>query len=217
MKGFQLIFKRVFDVASSGLAILLLCPFWAIVVLLMKCTMPGPVFFKQERIGRHFVPFRVLKFRTMKVDRDAERNFRIEKDAERVTPLGRFLRRVKLDETPQLLNVLKGDMSVVGPRPTVRQRVEEYPDGQDVRLSMRPGLTGMSQVSGNVLLSWPRRIEYDCRYVRGFSLWLDAKIILKTLAVIILGEDRFISREDWEHYQNPIYAAKHSPPKGVSR
>lgn len=214
MRTIQLILKRTFDIVASGTALLLLCPLWAIVVLLMKCAMPGPVFFGQERIGRNFVPFRILKFRTMKVDCDAERNFRIEKDAERVTPLGRFLRRVKLDETPQLLNVLKGDMSVVGPRPTVRQRVEEYRDGQDIRLSMRPGLTGISQVSGNVLLSWPRRIEYDCRYVRGFSLWLDAKIILKTLAVILLGEERFISPEDLKLHKNPVYDVTHATPKG---
>lgn len=214
MRTVQLFLKRAFDIAASGMAVLLLCPFWALIALLMKCTMPGPVFFGQERIGRNFVPFRILKFRTMKVDHDAEHNFRIEKDIERITPLGRFLRRTKLDETPQLLNVLRGDMSVVGPRPTVRQRIQEYSDGQPVRLSMRPGLTGISQVNGNVLLSWPRRIEYDCLYVRSFSLWLDAKIVFKTLAVILLGEERFISSDDLAKHKNPIYDTTHYPPKG---
>lgn len=209
MRRIQLIIKRCSDVVICGICTALISPFWLIIIIMMKITMPGPIFFKQERIGKNFKPFMVLKFRTMKVDKDAEKNFKIEKDLERITTLGKILRRTKLDETPQIINVLKGEMSIVGPRPTVRQRVEEFYEGQEVRLSMSPGLTGISQVSGNVLLSWPRRIEYDCEYVRKFSLWLDIKIIIKTVKVIIFGEEKYISEDDLKNYRNPFYDTTH--------
>lgn len=209
MRKLQLFIKRCFDVCVCGICTIIISPFWLIIVILMKLTMPGPILFKQERIGKNFKPFMVLKFRTMKVDKEAEKNFKIEKDLERITTLGKILRRTKLDETPQLINVLRGDMSIVGPRPTVRQRVEEFHEGQEVRLSMTPGLTGISQVSGNVLLSWPRRIEYDCEYVRKFNLFLDLKIIFKTVMVIIYGEEKYISEEDLKNHRNPFYDTTH--------
>ena len=210
MRSIQLAIKRGFDIFCSVAATVLLLPFWLVIIIAIKISMPGPIFFKQERIGKEFKPFMVLKFRTMQVDRDAETNFKIEKDMERVTSLGKLLRRIKLDETPQMLNVLRGDMSIVGPRPTVCQRIEEYAGGQDVRLSMRPGLTGISQVKGNVMLSWPRRIEYDCSYVNNFSLWLDIKIMLKTIAVVVLGEEKFIDEEDERNFKNPVYDVIHN-------
>lgn len=161
IRKIQIFIKRFFDILISGISILIISPLWLLIILLMKLTMPGPIFFKQERVGKNFKIFMIFKFRTMKVDKEAEDNFRIEKDQERLTPLGKLLRRTKIDETPQLINILKGEMSVVGPRPTVPQRVKEFPKGQEIRLAMSPGLTGISQVSGNVLLSWPRRIYYD--------------------------------------------------------
>ena len=167
--------------------------------------MPGPVFFKQDRVGKKFKVFSVLKFRTMRVDQDAEKNFKIEKDKERITFLGNILRRTKLDETPQLINVLKGDMSLVGPRPTVQQRVDEYPEYQRKRLSMRPGMTGLAQTRGNVLLSWPRRIQYDCEYVERFTVFLDLQILINTVGVILLGEEKYISEKDLSSYKNPVY------------
>ena len=179
--------------------------FWFVIVILLKVLMPGPIFFKQDRIGKNFKIFSVLKFRTMKVDRDAEKNFKIEKDKERITFLGNILRRTKLDETPQLINVLKGDMSLVGPRPTVQQRVDEYPEHQKKRLSMRPGMTGLAQVRGNVLLSWSRRIQYDCEYVERFTVFLDLKILINTVGVILFGEEKYISENDLLRYKNPIY------------
>lgn len=209
MRGIQLAIKRCFDVFMSGICIIVLLPFWLLIVIVMKITMPGPIFFKQERVGKNFRRFQVLKFRTMKVDKDAEKSFNYEKDLDRITVLGRFLRRTKLDETPQLINILRGDMSIVGPRPTVPQRVEEFYEGQEIRVSMAPGLTGNSQVRGNVLLSWPRRIEYDCQYVKNFSIFLDIKIILKTMMVVIFGEERYISEEDLKNYRNPFYDITH--------
>ena len=209
MKSIQLTIKRCFDILASGVCIFILLPFWLLIMVMMKIMMPGPIFFKQERVGKNFKPFKVLKFRTMKVDQEAEKNFSFEKDLDRITVLGKFLRRSKLDETPQLINIFKGNMSIVGPRPTVPQRVEEFNEGQELRLSISPGLTGLSQVNGNVLLSWPRRIEYDCQYVKEFSLWLDIKIIFKTIKVIVFGEEKYISEEDLKYHRNPFYDITH--------
>lgn len=209
MRSIQLIIKRCFDILASGVCILILLPFWLLIIILMKITMPGPIFFKQERVGKNFKPFMILKFRTMKVDKEAEKNFSFERDLDRITALGKFLRRSKIDETPQLVNIFKGDMSIVGPRPTVPQRIEEFHEGQEIRLSMSPGLTGVSQVNGNVLLSWPRRIEYDCQYVKEFSLELDIQIILKTVKVVFFGEEKYISEEDLKYHRNPFYDITH--------
>lgn len=205
VRNLNLLIKRFFDILISSIGIIICVPFWVVIVILIKVLMPGPVFFKQDRIGKKFRIFSVLKFRTMKVDKDAEKNFKIEKDKERMTFLGNILRRTKLDETPQMINVLKGDMSLVGPRPTVQQRVDEYPEYQQKRLSMRPGMTGLAQIRGNVLLSWPRRIQYDCEYVEQFTVFLDLKILINTVGVILLGEDKYISSNDLLNYKNPIY------------
>ena len=201
----NLLVKRFFDIIISSIGIIICALFWFVIVILIKVLMPGPIFFKQDRIGKNFKIFSVLKFRTMKVDRDAEKNFKIEKDKERITFLGNILRRTKLDETPQLINVLKGDMSLVGPRPTVQQRVDEYPEHQKKRLSMRPGMTGLAQVRGTVLLSWSRRIQYDCEYVERFTVFLDLKILINTVGVILFGEEKYISENDLLRYKNPIY------------
>ena len=192
----NLLVKRFFDIIISSIGIIICALFWFVIVILIKVLMPGPIFFKQDRIGKNFKIFSVLKFRTMKVDRDAEKNFKIEKDKERITFFGNILRRTKLDETPQLINVLKGDMSLVGPRPTVQQRVDEYPEHQKKRLSMRPGMTGLAQVRGNVLLSWSRRIQYDCEYVERFTVFLDLKILINTVGVILFGEEKYLSEND---------------------
>lgn len=209
MKKVQLFIKRCMDILVSSLCIIIISPIWLAIIVAMKITMPGSIFFRQERAGKNFKPFMILKFRTMRSDENAEKNFVIEKDIDRITPLGKILRRTKLDETPQLINILKGEMSIVGPRPIVLQRTKEFSDGQDIRLSMSPGLTGISQVSGNVLLSWERRIYYDCKYVKDFSLWLDLKIVVKTIGVVLRGEERYISEYDLKHYRNPFYDITH--------
>lgn len=205
MRKLNLLIKRFFDIIVSSIGIIICALFWLVILILIKILMPGPVFFKQDRVGKNFKIFSVLKFRTMKVDQDAEKNFKIEKDKERITFLGNILRRTKLDETPQLINVLKGDMSLVGPRPTVQQRVDEYPEYQRKRLSMRPGMTGLAQTRGNVLLSWPRRIQYDCEYVERFTVFLDLQILINTVGVILLGEEKYISEKDLSSYKNPVY------------
>lgn len=190
MKKINLSIKRAADVIVSLMGTALLLPVFLLICLLIKVTMPGPVLFRQERAGKDGKPFDILKFRTMKVDKKAEKEHDFSKDEKRLTPLGRVLRRLKIDELPQLINVLKGDMSLVGPRPTVLEQVSKYTEYQMQRLKMRPGMTGMAQIHGNIALTWEDRIHYDVQYVNAFNILLDLKILLKTVLVIILGEER---------------------------
>ncbi len=162
-----------------------------IVAIIIKATMPGPIFFTQERVGKNKRIFNIIKFRTMKVDKEAEKGLDFSKDQQRLTKTGKFLRRLKIDELPQLINVLKGDMSLIGPRPTVMEQVENYTDYQIQRLLIKPGMTGMAQVHGNTALTWENRIDYDIMYVNNISMFLDCKILLKTLAIVVFGEERF--------------------------
>ena len=147
--------------------------------------MPGPIFFKQDRIGKNFRIFSVLKFRTMKVDQEAEKNFKIERDKERITFLGNILRRTKLDETPQMINVLKGDMSLVGPRPEIPFHVEHFKEEIPrylVRQQVRPGLTGWAQINdlrGDTDIA--ERIRYDIWYIENWTVALDIKILFRTV------------------------------------
>ncbi|CAM2938002.1 sugar transferase [Salinicoccus roseus] len=183
--------KRMFDFVFSTVFLLVLTPLMVVTGGIIKLTMPGPLFFRQRRVGRHHKVFDIYKFRSMKVDVSAEQNFDFDKDAERLTGFGNLIRQLKIDELPQLLNVLKGDMSIVGPRPSIEQYVEEYDDFQSQRLEMRPGMTGLAQVNGNTHLTWEERIEYDVAYVKHYSLWLDVKIILKTVLIVLFGEGSF--------------------------
>lgn len=191
VRNINLLVKRVIDFFGSLIGLIIILPMLIIVSLLIIITMPGPIFFTQERVGKDKRLFKILKLRTMKVDKEAEKNLDFSKDIDRLTKIGKILRRTKIDELPQLINVLKGDMSLVGPRPTVLQQVEKYTDYQLQRLLMRPGMTGLAQVNGNISLDWEERIEYDVEYVNNFNIILDFKILLKTVAIVILGEDKF--------------------------
>lgn len=194
----NLFLKRGFDIIASGMGIILLSPFFVLVSVLIKVVMPGPVLFKQVRVGKHKRLFKILKFRTMRVDKAAENSHDVSKDAERLTTLGKFLRRTKIDELPQLVNVFIGDMSLVGPRPTFEEQVRQYSKRQMKRLDMRPGMTGLAQINGNTALSWDERIRFDIRYVERFSVGLDIRILLKTLGVVVVGEERFVSRQQYK-------------------
>ncbi|CAM4205865.1 sugar transferase [Lacicoccus alkaliphilus] len=191
MKDRHLKIKRGIDVFVSALLLVVLSPLLIATAVTIILTMPGPVFFLQQRVGRAEAPYVIFKFRSMKADAEAENNFAFDKDEERLTAFGRTIRRLKVDELPQLFNVLKGDMSLVGPRPTIEQQTRQYNAREKQRLGMRPGMTGFAQVNGNTSLSWEERIEYDIEYVRRFSLFLDMKILLKTLLIVVLGEERF--------------------------
>ncbi len=191
IKKIQLAIKRGFDIAVSTLGLIILSPVLLVTAVLIKITMPGKVFFKQERVGKNKKIFHILKFRTMKEDKKAEQTHDFSKDSERMTKTGNILRRLKIDELPQLLNVLAGDMSLVGPRPTVIEQVRNYNKFQLRRLKMRPGMTGLAQVNGNTALDWDERIVFDVKYVENFSLWMDLMILLKTVLVVICGEQKF--------------------------
>lgn len=187
----NLFIKRTVDILGSGMGLLILSPILLVTALLIKITMPGPVFFKQVRVGKYKKTFSILKFRTMKVDLDAEKNHDTSKDEERKTVLGNILRRTKIDELPQLINVFKGDMSLVGPRPTFAEQTDTYNEFQMQRLNMRPGMTGLAQVNGNITIPWEERIKYDVMYVQNFSVPLDIKILFKTMKVILFGEEKY--------------------------
>lgn len=184
--------KRLFDILISLVCLVISIPVLVIGIIGIKLTMPGPVFFKQTRVGRYNKNFDVLKLRTMKVDRELEKKRDMSHDKERKTMWGTFLRRFKIDELPQLLNVLKGDMSLVGPRPTVREHVVLYNEKEIHRLDVRPGMTGLAQINGNGSLVWEDRISYDLQYVENYSLFLDIKILIGTFKVILFGEERYL-------------------------
>lgn len=175
--------KRVLDLAVLAIAGVPACIVGCGCAIAVKLTSRGPVFFRQERIGMDGRPFSVWKFRTMIAGENP-----IFPDASRITSAGRVLRRLSLDELPQLINVAIGEMSIVGPRPTLAYQVERYDDHQRRRLAVRPGLTGLAQVNGRNALSWGDRIDFDVEYVRTQSLRTDGKILLRTLRAITSGE-----------------------------
>lgn len=193
MRLINLFLKRFFDIFLGVIGIIISSPVVVIAIVAIKVTMPGPVFFKQERVGQNGKLFYILKLRTMKTDLKAEQEHDSSKDEERLTRTGKILRRLKIDELPQLLNVLVGDMSLVGPRPTIIEQVRNYNEYQKQRLKMRPGMTGLAQVNGGTALSWDERIKYDVKYVTEYSLGLDIKILLKTIKIILFGEEKYIN------------------------
>lgn len=195
----MLLLKRGFDIFVSIILLILLLPVFIIISLSIKLESKGPAFFLQERAGIWGKPFQIYKFRTMIVDAiNIGTGFYTAQNDPRITKVGRVLRDWSLDELPQLFNILKGDMSIIGPRPTLVYQIEEYDVEQRKRLNMKPGVTGLAQVNGRNLLSWPERIKYDIWYVENWSVWLDIKIMIKTIFVIfkregVYGtEDKFV-------------------------
>jgi exopolysaccharide biosynthesis polyprenyl glycosylphosphotransferase len=196
-----LFFKRLFDIVFSGLALMLLSPVLIAVAVAIKLDSPGPIFYFSDRIGKKGVVFRCIKFRTMVRDADQRRAelmhmnerdgvlFKVTNDP-RITPVGRFLRKYSLDELPQFINVLKGDMSVVGPRPPMGSEVKEYTLSHLRRLDVTPGITGLWQVQGRQDPSFASYISLDVHYIENWSLWLDFKIIMRTIGVVFAGTGR---------------------------
>ncbi|GAC1339149.1 MAG: hypothetical protein NVSMB23_07770 [Myxococcales bacterium] len=197
-RPYQRSMKRLFDIFASAAALLVLAPALCVVAVLIKLTSEGPIFFKQQRVGLHGRPFHMFKFRTMVVNAEAlqaqllHKNeqtgpvFKIKNDS-RITPIGRFLRKHSIDELPQLINVLRGDMSVVGPRPPVPSEVAQYEGWQRRRLSVRPGLTCIWQVSGRNQISFKEWMFLDMRYIDHWSLREDLSLILQTFPVVLTG------------------------------
>lgn len=172
--------RRLFDVTTAVLALLVLGPAMLVIALLIRATMGGPVLFRQTRSGHHGREFAILKFRSMRHPRHPD-----EADKERITRLGHILRTTSLDELPQLVNVLRGEMGVIGPRPTLPEQVAHYSERQRGRLAVRPGLTGWAQVQGRNSLTWPERIEYDLHYVDHRGVRLDLSILWRTVGVLL--------------------------------
>ena len=186
--------KRGIDFIVILIAIIVLLPIYVIVPILIFLEIKENPFFTQDRIGKNGVAFKIFKFKTMKSDKKAEKQFDFSKDNQRITKVGKFLRRTKIDELPQLINVVLGDMSIVGPRPTIEAQVTQYNEYQKKRLLVKPGMTGLAQVKGNIAISWEKRINYDIEYVENISIVNDLKIIIKTVGIVILGEDKFADK-----------------------
>ncbi len=210
LEGWGRIYKRFFDLLGSLLVLILLSPLFLILAVLIKIDSSGPVFYKHKRIGRGGKLFYLYKFRTMKIefctgteyggekadkvlqkiltDPKLKKEFKEEyklKDDPRVTKLGKILRKTSLDELPQFINVLKGEMSLVGPRPIVKEELEKYGEYKEYLLVLKPGVTGLWQISGRTNLSYSERVNLDIHYVQNWSLWLDFKIILKTIPAVL--------------------------------
>jgi len=190
--------KRILDLVLATVGLIGSLPIWLAIVIAIRVDSPGRAIFVQERVGLHGRRFRFYKFRSMYLDAEARLAevqahnemdgpvFKIRKDP-RVSKVGAFLRRTSLDELPQLLNVIKGDMSLVGPRPPLPREVEQYRPGDIVRLSVKPGLTCLWQIRGRSNVGFDQWMEYDREYVRNISLWLDVRILIRTVRVVLSG------------------------------
>lgn len=193
---FYPIAKRLLDILASSAALIVLSPVFAVTALAIKLGSRGPVFFSQTRLGQKGRHFKMYKFRSMVVNAEAlledlkDKNevsghmFKMKNDP-RITKVGRLIRKTSIDELPQLINVIKGDMSLVGPRPPLPREVEEYGRWHDLRLSVKPGITGLWQISGRNDIGFDEMVSLDMKYIRERSLWYDLKIILKTVPVLI--------------------------------
>jgi lipopolysaccharide/colanic/teichoic acid biosynthesis glycosyltransferase len=176
--------KRLLDIILSLVALLVLAPVLLCVALAIRVTSKGPALFRQERAGLHSVPFTLYKFRTMRTDVDPFGPSPHRGDDPRLTRIGRFLREYSLDELPQLWNVLKGDMSLVGPRPLYVTQMAEWDQRQRRRLEVKPGLTGLAQITGRGGLTREQKLELDVQYVETAGLWLDLKILMATIGLV---------------------------------
>lgn len=179
--------KRLLDIVIASSALVLLSPVYALVAYKVKKNLGSPVLFRQLRPGLHGKPFEMVKFRTMKDALDLDGN--PLPDSERLTAFGKMLRATSLDEMPELWNVIKGDMSIVGPRPLLMEYLPLYNREQAKRHNVRPGITGHAQVNGRNAISWEKKFELDTWYVENQSLWLDFKIMLKTVKKVIAKDD----------------------------
>lgn len=193
-------FKRIFDIICSSVALIILSPVFLILTVAIKTTDKGPVFFTHRRVGKGGKPLNIYKFRSMVTNAEDlikqftpeqkaeyERNFKLEDDP-RVTKVGKFMRRTSLDELPQLFNILKGDLSIVGPRPVMEVETEIYGNYRDMLLSVKPGLTGFWAANGRSCTTYTRRRAMEICYIKNRSVCFDLKIILKTITSVFKGE-----------------------------
>ena len=201
---YRLFFKRFLDFILSLLAIIILSPFYLIVALLVRIKLGSPVIFTQERPGKNEKIFKIYKFRTMSDDRDYDGN--LLPDEVRLTKFGKLLRSTSLDELPELFNILKGDMSIVGPRPLLVRYLPLYNEQQKHRHDVRPGFTGWAQCNGRNAISWEEKFDLDIYYADHISFLLDIKIILKTVKTVLFREgissETSVTMEEFRGSQN---------------
>lgn len=215
LDGWGRIVKRVFDLVSAAVGLIVLTPLFLVIGVIIKLTDPGPVFYRHCRVSRTNKVMYVYKFRTMRQKFSTGKGFSGKTDIEiftelgrkdlieefkreqkvkndpRVSRIGRFLRQTSIDELPQLLNIIKGDISLVGPRPVVQDELKKYGNDRSALLSLRPGLTGLWQVSGRNDISYEERVKLDMYYVENWSLWMDIKIIARTIAIVLTGRGAY--------------------------
>lgn len=213
----QRVIKRGVDIAASAAGLIVLSPVMGATALAVRLSMGKPVLFRQERPGQDGEPFNILKFRTMHHVNPAKG---LVDDASRLTEVGKFFRSTSLDELPELFNVLRGDMSLVGPRPLRMKYLERYSPRQARRHEVPPGITGLAQVSGRNGITWEERFEYDVQYVDNWSLLLDAKILLDTILVVLrregISEEGQVTMTEFTGSSNKGSSDKGAPDKDVS-
>jgi lipopolysaccharide/colanic/teichoic acid biosynthesis glycosyltransferase len=192
--------KQIMDICISLLATILLLPVFAVIIIAIRVSSKGAAVFKQERAGKDGKPFTFYKFRTMKVDVNPFGSSPKSGDDPRLTRIGKQLREYSLDELPQLFNVLKGEMSIVGPRPLYVSQMVEWNERQKKRLLVKPGLTGLAQISGRGELTREEKLELDVKYVETANLWVDLKIILKTLTQVFIRKSIYEKRYSETEY-----------------
>ncbi|CAM3859341.1 sugar transferase [Clostridium perfringens] len=185
-KKIQFFIKRIFDIVISFIGLIVLFPIILLVALLIRINLGSPVIFKQERPGYKQKSFFVYKFRTMNNKKDEIGN--LLPDSERLTSFGKIIRKLSLDELPQLINVLKGDMSLVGPRPLLVRYLPYYKERELIRFNVKPGITGLAQINGRNTVSWDERFKYDIYYVENYNLFLDIKILFLTFSKVFKSD-----------------------------
>lgn len=195
MKMYKTHIKPILDVTFGIILCMILLPILIVLAICVFISLGSPIIFKQERVGKDFKPFIMYKFRTMREPRKGEN--RLLSDADRVTKFGAFLRKTSLDELPELINVIKGDMSLVGPRPLLELHVELFNNEQKKRYTVKPGMTGLAQVMGRQFLSFSQRASLDVQYVNSLTFGFDLKIILKTILVVV-GADGIKTGQKFE-------------------
>src|SRR5690554_6223876 len=194
---YKKLLKRPFDLIFSLVMLILLFPLFIVISIIIQIDSRGPIFFTQTSVGKNEKKFNILKFRTMKTIKDSYYKDGTEMNHEdRVTRVGRILRKISFDELPQLINILLGTMSIIGPRPTLPYQVVKYNDYQKQRLLVRPGVTGLAQVNGRNNLTWNEKIDFDIKYINKLTLFNDIKIFLKTFLVVLKKDNVKFKKHD---------------------
>jgi len=213
MKIYRRFFKRLLDILLALAVIILLSPIFIIVAILVRINLGSPILFKQQRPGMNEQIFMLYKFRTMTNKRDA--NGELLPNRARLTKFGRFLRSTSLDELPELINILKGEMSFIGPRPLVIEYLPYYTDDERARHSVKPGLSGLAQINGRNIASWEQRFRYDIEYVNNITFLGDLKIVVKTILKVIkredIGEIGVDAPLDFDQYRKAEFNNKENP------